>query len=957
MTVELSQRAKSVWAKTGGPLLYLPLIQHMTDSAHVASFLFDTWLAPASKQRWAESLGLSEDELHTVCAFLAGTHDVGKACPAFVAQCEPLAQLSRDAGLPCLTMAELRSDRKELPHSKVSQHAIIAWLLSHGLPARLALGLASVSGAHHGKPVPPRARHDIRRHVNGAGGEAWAEVRNELLDWMAGLTGFDELLHDGRLSAAPMPVLVELTGFVVVADWLASNSELFPLKPRTEAPELVEDPISRTLTGVEALGFPPPWAPPRPDISDPAGFYQSRFGWAGDCLPRPVQNKALELASTEDIGILFIETTTGDGKTEAALAAAEVIASHRELQGLLVALPTQATTNAMFSRVTPWIQRLPKPPDDLWNWVITLGHGKAMLNEQYAKLNAQSRAAAARHSSSNSTGIFEEESEQSASPDDACNASVHQWFLSAKRRMLANFHVATIDHILMAALKRKHLALSHLALSGKVVIIDEAHASDDYMNVYLDAALSWLGAYEVPVIVLSATLTANRKREMMAAYAPHRAAEIGQLKVDPKAYPILTVLPRREAAVSQHVVPTTTRSKVVDWCWHPTELRSLADSVEAAIAGAGCALVVRNTVADAQETAAELRRRGLTVTLSHAGFLAVDRARNDADLVARFGKDGKLRPHKTVVVATQVVEQSLDVDFDVLFTDLAPMDLLLQRIGRLHRHDRPRPTRLETARVHILADLGADQPPKATGGSQAVYGEHHLCQTSAALFAHGDQIALPDDVLPLVSAALGSAQRLPAGWAEHAAAAKAEHDKKRSEQVDKASGWCLTPWQRERDKRSHLEKWCPISNDSPETQMAASVRDTEPTVEVIVVPLLPDQSAAILPPWAYPDGRVQVLDVSTLPDDDLAREIAGWTVRLPARITRGRLEESINAINDLPLSRRWKIRQHPLLRGELFLPMPQLQEGGNTLQTELTVRTKHYRLRYSPDNGLEVTES
>lgn len=955
----LSGRATAIWAKTGGPDEWLPLTQHMLDSAHVAALLFDHWLSDAVKRRWSQG-PLSVGEMRTVAIFAAASHDCGKACPAFVAQSEPLAQRARDAGLPCLTMPELKDDRAKLHHSLVSQFALQRWLAARGFTVKEARVLASIAGAHHGKPVTREQLGEARDRPHGTGGPAWEEVRNELLDWCAAETGFDTLLAERGPFALQLPTLVELSGFVIVADWLASNTQLFPLRDRGRDGTPEADMTARARRGWGEIAMPPPWQP-SPDLSDPPALFRERFGWKPEVTPHPVQLAALDLARSADVGAMFIETTTGGGKTEAALVAAEALAARRGAQGLLVALPTQATTNAMFARVSEWLDRLPQPPTRVGSWALTLGHGKARLNRGYAeKMDETAEFDRYLVQTQGMSRIFEDGQE----PDEPCGAVVHQWFLSAKRRLLANFTVVTIDQLLMAGLQRRHLMLAHVALSGKVVIIDEAHASDEYMSVYLDTVLSWLSAYQVPVIVLSATLTAERRAAMMRAYAPQRADEIAAMTFDPHAYPLITVVPTTDGPIQARVVPDRAQARRVAWDYVPTDQDSLIKTVAEDIAAGGCALVVRNTVGDAQGTAQGLADLGLPVMLNHSGYLAVDRAANDQALFEQFGPGSGERPRQAVVVATQVVEQSLDVDFDVLYTDLAPMDLLVQRIGRLHRHVNWRPERHRESRVHIIADVDGDQPPRPTRGTTAVYGAHHLLRTAAALRAHGAGIVLPDDISPLVAKSLGPDPIGPEPWASELASAQAEWERRIGEQRDKARTWCVRPWDPQGDSRTELGVWMetvgnpttPLANVLSELQMGATVRDTTPTLEVIVVPLTPDGAAAIRPPWLVDDATVDVLDTSTLPSDSLAREIGSWSVRLPHRLTAGVISEVIEVIDGDPTTRRWLWRRHPLLKGELLLTMTQVAEGSDELTRTITVKGREYLLRYSPGQGLEVSK-
>lgn len=953
--MELSEQATAVWAKSSGHDEWLPLCQHMLDTLHMADHLYDRWLSRSVRDRWLAG-PLSAQDLRTLVRFLCAAHDIGKAAPVFVAQHEPLAQKARAAGLACHSMGELRDDRRELPHSLVGQHALGQWLHLRGVNRTVTQQLSSVIGAHHGRPAAGAdLKQPARRPVAmGKPGTGWPEVRNELLDWLSALTGFDLLLGTTNLSALPLPQLVEISGFLIVADWLASNTRLFPLRSTESVGQPEPDMEQRGRFAWGEIAMPPPWEPAPIEVDANAFFRARFFPDAPAARPYPVQQAAFDAAVTQDVGMMFIETDTGAGKTEASLAVAEVLAAKQGCQGILVALPTQATTNAMFSRVADWLTRLPQMPAEIGTWAITLGHGKSMLNAEYAGMAQRFADFDRLHPPTlELSTVHEDESEH----PDLCSAVVHQWFLGAKRRLLANFSVVTIDQLLMAALQRKHLMLAHVALSGKVVVIDEAHASDHHMDVFLDSILSWLGAYRVPVIVLSATLTADKRRAMMLAYAPHRATEVEALAFNPAHYPLITIVPQGNGPVSTQVVDDRSRLRTLTWSWHPTDLDDLVASVSGSLNGRGCALVVRNTVADAQRTADALAARGLPVKLSHAGFLAADRVANDDELRTLFGPEPAERPEFAVVVSTQVVEQSLDVDFDVLFTDLAPMDLLIQRMGRVHRHTRSRPAHLVSARVHVLADLAEDRPPSPTAGSRAVYGDHLLLRTMATLVEHGPDLQFPKHTSPLVARALGTENVGDPTWADELVAAEQEFSKRAQKQRVKATTWCVRPWAGADDQREHLGEWLATTTDYTEIQMGATVRDTQPSLEVIVIPLTADGHTAIRPPWMSADLLcAEVIDTSTVPDDDLAREIGTWSVRLPARVAYGDdLEAAIKAIDTLPETRRWLLRRHPLLKGELLLPMRQTHEGSNELSTHLKVNQREFLMSYSPDRGLEVT--
>lgn len=943
-TFRLSEGARSVWAKSGRTGS-LPLHVHMLDAGEMGTRLFDRWLAPAIKAEWGKAFPGGVEDARAVFVFLAAAHDVGKASPAFVSQVESLAEESRRAGLGCRTKDELRDDRRSLPHGTVSHHAVKRWLTKHGMSGTAAKQMASIVGAHHGRPIA--GSRAVDRRPLGGGGPDWAAVRSELLDFVEAHFPIGDRIGRWSDLEVPLPTQVAMCGLVIMADWLASNPDFFPL---SKSGGSVPEGNRRYQAGWSAAAMPPAWAPEMPaehvDI-----VYRERFGWDDTWLPRPLQRAVVEALEEKPLGLLILEAEMGSGKTEAGLVAAERLGAQRGAHGVFLALPTQATTDAMFARVLPWINRLPQPPADVPAWSMTPAHGKAALNELYAdELDAVDHFDSQYLQRGRISGISDDDDGEEKEQGDLVNAVAHQWFRGRKRRLLANFGVGTIDQILMAGLQQRHLMLRHLALAGKVVLIDEVHAADDYMNVYLDTVLSWLGHYRVPVIMLSATLTDERREAMIRAYAPD-CAEI------PAAteYPRITCVDAEGETAFAIGVERSGPSRSVQWRW--LDETSLVDTLREALADGGCALVIRNTVGDAQATADVLAAANIApVTLAHARFIAADRAARDARLVRAYGqKHGTVRPERSIVVATQVVEQSLDVDFDVLITDLPPMDLLFQRIGRLHRHAwRARPSRLANARVLVLREAGSDLTRPGSQGSRHIYGAYRLMRTAMVLDAHGPRLNLPDDISPLVQRALGDEsldvpEELRQPLAEHRVAYMAEVQDKRQ----RAEELCLKPWGSD-DLEATLGEWLTYDGDDPdEIRIGVSVRDIKPTIEVILVVCTPDGTAAIVPPWM--EGGGELIDTTSKPDDDTARRIATWSIRMPLSLS-GHIDELIAVLQALP-SGGWVWHDHPLLRRELLLPMNQTDEGSTTVTIEIPLGARTVRLAYSPERGLEEVKN
>ncbi len=605
----------------------------------------------------------------------------------------------------------------------------------------------------------------------------------------------------------------------------------------------------------------------------------------------------------------------GSGKTEAALLAAEVLAHRSGADGVFVALPTQATTDAMFSRVRVWLDRLPRRVEGA-PVSLRLAHGKAHLNDEYAGMVYRGRFA-------------------QVGDGEADAAVVHAWFAGRKRAGLAAFVVGTIDQVLFAGLKSRHVMLRHLALAGKVVVIDEVHAYDVYMSQYLHRVLHWLGAYRVPVVLLSATLPPTRRAELQRAYDSGR--ESGQSAPAVEGYPLVSGTGLVPAVLALPGERTPVRLDKLD-----DSLDTLVAYVRTHLAEGGCAVVVRNTVTRVQETAEHLA--GVfgvdAVTINHSRFLACDRARNDRELVRRFGplEQGSDRPARHVVVASQVVEQSLDVDFDLMVTDLAPVDLLLQRMGRLHRHDRDRPRLVRQPRCAVVGvDAWDAALVRAVRGSRRVYGDHPLVR-AAAILLDRVEVVLPHDIAPLVrlayddTAPVGPESWQPAMTTAREAAALSAHRRRRA-----AGEFLLGEAGAEGDLTGWLRAGVgDADDDSPHG--LAQVRDGEENLEVLVVQR-DAEGGLLVPDWIDRDGGAQ------LPLDEpvpyrLARTVAACGLRLPLALSHGGVIDAV--IAELEHNHYTSFHRTPLLAGQLVLVLDQQR------QAEL----HGFRLTYDTRRGL-----
>jgi CRISPR-associated endonuclease/helicase Cas3 len=472
-----------------------------------------------------------------------------------------------------------------------------------------------------------------------------------------------------------------------------------------------------------------------------------------DIAPNRLQQQAIALADAmPGAACVIIEAPMGLGKTEAALYLADRLLTANQHTGIYYALPTQATSNAMFQRFKAYVERRHAGHPNLH-----LLHGMAAFDDSYEALTEATRHA-------QPCGVWDEER------DGAVIAA--SWFRQAKLGLLSPFAVGTIDQALFGALQTRHQFVRLYGLAGKVVILDEVHAYDTYTTCLIERLLSWLKVLGCSVILLSATLPRAKRESLLDAWGSPAVSDWG-------AYPRLTVA--TVAGARAVPVPAEPRPAVrlaplpQTGEWHQVVRDRLADR----LAGGGCAAWLCNTVGRAQEAYLRLKadprfNGGDTeLLLFHARYPVFWRAQREAEVLAKFGKHGA-RPRRAILVATQVIEQSLDLDFDLMISDPAPIDLLLQRAGRVHRHiERSRPPQLDSPTLEFLAPTCYEQVFEHFKQSASVYEPWLLLRTWLALRG-GSEEAGAADIERLVERVYGGeAMAVPEGL--RAEAGQAEH--------------------------------------------------------------------------------------------------------------------------------------------------------------------------------------
>ena len=639
------------------------------------------------------------DEQIQALIILVALHDIGKLSESF--------------------RALIRENKTGAPrHWQLSDFLLVGdldeALNALGADSYVRAELCAAVAGHHGS-VPDRAsgdrqkRHKRQRAI-GSGSKAAIDWTTQLIELFPGAS-LEGVTHD---QAKVLSWL--LSGLTVAADWVGSNTEWFPIKRiHSSIGDALVDSRKRAGTALLEAGLNSPV---------PVKFDAKSF--PGIAKLRPMQKAASIVALEEGPQLAVIEDATGSGKTEAAIILAHRMITTGKARGIFFALPTMATSNAMFERMLDFASELFLSPP---SFVLT--HGRAKLQTSVRGLHG---------------------SADDSTPEASCSA----WLSDNRRRaLLATVGVGTVDQALLGVLPTRFSTLRLFGLSDRVLIVDEAHSYDPYMKEELGTLLRMHAMFGGSAILMTATLPLEMRESYVSAFRSGLTNQPGEISA--RHYPGLHVVAHDIASYSVDPLPASVRTVCVSRV--PTS-QAATELLKAAAADGAACVYIRNAVDDAIETADEFRRQGLKVDLLHARFAMVDRIRHEQKLVQTFGKHGSGREGR-ILIATQVVEASLDLDFDVMVSDLAPIGSLIQRAGRLWRHMDIRPACSRPC--HLNLNVVSPDPYEvkddkwlrdALPRGAWVYRLDEQWLTSKAIFDTGD-IAAPKGLRKLIEAVHG----------------------------------------------------------------------------------------------------------------------------------------------------------------------------------------------------------
>ncbi|QHI96342.1 CRISPR-associated helicase Cas3' [Aristophania vespae] len=692
-----------------------PLIAHMLDVAAVASYL------PLS-----DECGIDKSTALTLVAL----HDIGKLSPEFQKKAPKTVNIAEFLEVPSQMNAAHDEVAMELFYSlcykKSSLHSLLGQYEDEDFLDKAACFLDILNGVagHHGAPVLLKKNN----------------LDNDILaraDYIVSLflKIFKPKPIPSDIYKKDIIVQWKLAHLTILSDWIGSRVEWFPYV----SAEDIRDPkkyyetiaLPRAKEAVKKAGLIP---------AKVANFKGGQLFLNKTDVLSPVQSLCEAIDLPAGPCLVVIEDMTGSGKTEAALTVAHRMMAQGNGKGIYVALPTMATANAMYERLEKSYQSLFQEGE----WPsLALAHSYARLYDKFSEAIAPE--------------------EQDGSKDNTVPGTAEShctaWLGSESRRaLLAQIGVGTIDQALKAALPVRYATVRQAGLAHKILLIDECHAFDDYMREELIGLLKYHASLGGSAILLSATLTMKLRTQLVEAFHKGlglRGKELTSKKLTSTAYPLVT-LANKNKSREIYCAPRSGLAREINLKRlgsekDVTEILSQAAQKKAAICW------IRNTVDDVIKAAQALRKAGENVIVFHARFAMIDRLDIEKQVIQKFGRKSKSEDRAAILIASQVVEQSLDLDFDLLCTDLAPMDLIIQRAGRLHRHERmTRP--IDKAELFILSPEPVDEPEKnwidkILPGTSAIYRDSALLwRTARALFRRG-KLTLPEEMRDLIEEA------------------------------------------------------------------------------------------------------------------------------------------------------------------------------------------------------------
>lgn len=663
------------------------LISHMLETGVVAKCLTDTnGIYHPVLNRLSEITGCDSGTLLTKIVFICAIHDIGKIHPTFQGRDEETLEILKHEGLN-----QVSFDTR-FRHEQYGAN-IFDKLSAEDVDIKNSDIISQIIRMHHQKEQKKNSDIDIIKIDDKEKAKKWRHIQNEIYDYIKNVFQFDNLnLINKNISKSELFVVQNtILGIMITSDWIASNNYVFDNQSYENIDEFLK---SRRLQALKFLNNEGLIRQQIPVMQD----FMSAFGFNG----RPVQNDVEKIVHKNDIKCMLIESDCGSGKTEAALYAAAVLGNRSGLSGIYMGLPTGVSAEAIQDRVDEFLT----------------SHG--MRN----------------------TKLYTSKSMLLREPDKK-----PVWTDMSRQRLLASSAVGTVDQVMTAARLVRFESVRMNGLASKVLIIDEIHAYDAYMLAVIKDLLKICKELGVPVIMLSATLPISTKKDLLGALGN------GDIELH-NGYPVISYV-TKDGSVHEHVSHQYMPDKKISCELLPilNDNDKIARYAVDAVKDGGCECVIMNTVADAicvYDKIKKSKKNDCKIILYHSRMTINARDETSRKILAMCGKNRTKRPERVIIVGTQVLEQSLDIDVDYMITAICPIDLLFQRIGRYHRHGDA-----GTIREHVVvtnavqALIPADL--SSYGGTEYVYEKCYLDATIDAINEHNGHLLIPSGMPDMIN--------------------------------------------------------------------------------------------------------------------------------------------------------------------------------------------------------------
>lgn len=749
------------WGKADKDNNYHLLVYHCLDVAAVGSVLHSHY--SEFFENVAYKTHISIDTFKNLFIFFLALHDIGKFSVSFQnLKPEILNELQKKESSKQYDSKKYRHDKMGylLYHDKIkpflkTEFNKLFGSVDSGVFYQIFSPLIAVVMGHHGKPISI-GNSILNKIFENTDYEASLNYVKSLIELFISKDMIDELnltiktFDDNETDFENIinPITWQLAGFTVICDWIASGDGFNMVNENLPLEIYWNISLAKAELAIKNKGII------KAKIPNKNGF-ENLFP---NYIPTPLQHFCNNVVIPETPQMWILEDVTGAGKTEAALTLTSRIMAKKLSDGCFIALPTMATTNSMYSRMAEVYNKLfydNETPS------LILSHGSRHMDKNF-------------RASYKDNIMISDTDGMNIDSNEENKAFCTSWLAdSSKKSLLSDIGVGTIDQLLLGILPVRYQCLRFWGMSRKVLVIDEVHACDTYMAKLLETVIEGHASGGGSIILMTATLPIQIRKMYMNAYNKGLGNDGKYENVDEKNFPLITGL-SKDGIFTEKKLETrkeVQRKIIVNFCETEESIYSLIDDY---LKKEKCVCWMRNTIKDVIYSYNTIIDKNIVnkdnIDVYHSRYTLFDRQLKEAGILKKFGRKSTHEDRKgQLIISSQILQESIDVDFDLIISDLAPMDMLIQRLGRMHRHRRdskgniiPDETKSDRESPIFYIHLPPDsENPEATWYSEYfnsasyVYKNTGILWNTQKLLRENKSITMPDDLRELIEGVFG----------------------------------------------------------------------------------------------------------------------------------------------------------------------------------------------------------